>query len=333
MIGFTYAQLNQAMQDWPVNSGTNYLGNISRFVELGELRLVRDLNLEIFDVTDTSQTLTAGAIIVNKPSELISLRTMRIALITGTTNQAAVPTAVCAPQITYQAITPLVLNGTLAPPPINIAVPAQVTLFETSNSLGGILVTITGFDNNNFARTETLATVASTIVTGQIRWSQITGITVSNGSSSQLLEVGTAAVAQNAFGQGWPVYKRNYDFVNNFASDPAVVGRPRYYAELDQNTWQTSQAADQTYGVIVRFLKRPQTIVTAGTSWLGDRCGDLLFLTSLMEAEEYLKADDRFADLEGEYQGKLEVARVELRNSIRQGDYAPVKPAAAPAQG
>ena len=80
-------------------------------------------------------------------------------------------------------------------------------------------------------------------------------------------------------------------------------------------------------------MKRPQTIVTAGTTWLGNYCGDILLLASLMEAEFYLKADDRFADISGDYDRKLQVARVELRNIIRQGDYSPVKPAAQPAQG
>lgn len=329
MIGFTYAQLLQALQDWPVNQGTNYVGNIPRFVELGELRLVRDLNLDIFDVIDSSFALNTAANIVTKPTPLITLRTMRVAPITGTTTQPANPSAVCAAQGTTQAVSALVLTAS----PFVPAIAAQATITEVAEGQGGILVTIVGLDDSGSERIEQLASEVDTVVTGLIRWSEIDSVTVSNGSPLQTIEIGTAEVAATTLGRSSPVYKRSWDYVNNFAADPAVTGRPRYYAEVDSATWQVAPASDANYQVVVRFVARPETIVTAGTSWLGTNCGDLLFLTSLMEAEEYLKADDRFADLEAEYNAKLGVARVELRNIIRQGDYTPVKPAAAPVQG
>ena len=335
MIGYTYAQLVQSMQDWPVNQGTNYVGNIPRFVELGELRLVKDLNLEIFDVTNNTLSIAAAANLINKPAGLLVLRTMRLASITGTSSQAANTTALCASQATFATVTNLTFNGTLGASPATIAIPAQVTVKDTTSggTAGGIIVTVGGLDYLGNTRTETIISVAGGTTTGTILWKTIITLTCSDGSTAQTISVGTAATAQNTLGASFPLFKRAWDYVNNYASNPAITLPPRYYAERDSNTWQIAQAADQAYGIELRYLQRPQTIVTAGTSWLGANCGELLLLTSLMAAEFYLKADDRFADLEGDYQTQLAISRQELRNQIRTGDYSPEKPAAMPTQG
>lgn len=331
MIGFTYAQLLQAMQDWPVNAGANYLGNIPRFVEMGELRLVRDLNLEIFDQTDQTFTLLAGLNLVPKPVGLIQLRTMRLALIASTASAVADAVALCALQGTFANSTPLTFNGTLGAAPVTIAVPAQVEV--TSDTTGGVSVVVTGLDYQGNPVVETLVTVASTLIIGRSVFSRITSITCFGGSTPQTIKVGTAAAAASTLGASAPVYKRSVDFVQACAQNPTVTGPPRYYAELNQTYWLLTPSADQSYAAVLRFVQRPQSIVTAGTSWLGNYCGEILFAASLMEAERYLKADDRFGDIQTDYQAKLNTARLELRNSIRTGDYSPARPAAVTTQG
>src|SRR5258708_37801426 len=67
MQGFSYKQLFQAMQDWPLKSSGLYLANINRMIYLGELRLVRDMDLEIFDVTD-QVPVTPGQNTIAKPN-------------------------------------------------------------------------------------------------------------------------------------------------------------------------------------------------------------------------------------------------------------------------
>lgn len=334
-MNWTNATLTQALQDWPVNQGANYITNIPVHIQLGELRVIKDLNLDIFEVTDTSMTLQVGTNTIPKPAGLIALRTMRLGIVASTNFQAANEIAIGLAQGTSAAPASIAFNGVLGAAPVSIAVPTQITVSDPTagNLSGGILVTITGLDLFSTPQTEVLASIAGASVQSINRYSQIGSITTQNGSAAQILQFGTAAVAQSNFGQTYPVYKRNYDYVSNYASIPGATGRSRYYAELDENTWLVSFAADMNYGVILRFIKRPPSIVTAGTTWLGNNVPDLLFLASLMEAEHYLKADDRFADLQGDYTSKLQIARIELRNIIRQGDYAPVKPAAAPVQG
>lgn len=68
MQGFNLAQLTQALQDFPVYSSDKYLANLNRLIFLGELRLIRDLDLEIFDVND-SVAMTPGATTIPKPPQ------------------------------------------------------------------------------------------------------------------------------------------------------------------------------------------------------------------------------------------------------------------------
>jgi hypothetical protein len=334
---FTLTSLTQALQDWPVAYAAGYVANIPNCIGLGELKLLRDLNLEIFDVTDQSFTLAGGAAVVTKPANLVSLRTMQLALISSTTTVAANATAIGASQATFQSTTSITFNGTLGANPVTVSVPAQFTVTDTTSGQtgGGVLVTVQGLDYLGDAQTEFITSVNGQTVSGLTRWSLIIFVNVSDGSAAQTLSYGLAAVSSSTLGNKFPVFKRNYDYVTNYASTAGVTARPRYYAEMDSNTWILSQAADQSYAVVVRFIKRPQSLVTinGGVTWLSANCGDLLFHACLLEAENFLKADDRYADIEGQYNTKLQIARMELRNSIREGDYSPVKPAAAPAQG
>lgn len=340
-IPYTYATLVQAMQDWPVNQGANYIANIPQFVSLGELRLLRDLNLEFFDLTDATQVLAAGANEVTKPTGIVSLRTMRLAIATPPTVTAPDPVAIGASQFTTQELGPLAPTGTLGPSlPITLAVPLQVTVTDTTSvgNAGGIIVTITGKDSDGSKNSETIYTENGRTVIGKVQWASITGMTCSGGGTLLSISIGTAEggaqTGPTQLGKSYPVYKRNFDYVSNYASNPARTARPRYYAELDEFTWMLSQGADQDYQVVVRYIARPVSLVvqTTGT-WLSENCSDLLFQCSLMEAENYLKADDRFGDIAGDYATKLQVARIELRNSIRQGDYSPVKASAETVQG
>jgi hypothetical protein len=222
MEGFSYDQLFEALQKWPVNSGDDYLQSLPRIISLGETRVIRDLNLNIFDVYDDGLLLELGDNIIAKPSEMVALRSMR----------------------------------------------------------GVITATGATFD----------------------------------------------------------IEMRSLDYVKAFAPDPAVTGRPRYVADLDELQWCVGTIADDDYTIEALYIQRPDGLTADNqNTWLGDRVGDLIFVACLMEADHYIKADDRYGDMSKKYHGSdtepglLTIARTELRNHIRNGDYAPLKPAAKPA--
>jgi hypothetical protein len=74
-VTYTYATLTQALQDWPEDNDPNYVNNIPIIIGMAELRLLRDLDLELFDVQTTVQT-TGGSNLLPKPTGYITNRTL-----------------------------------------------------------------------------------------------------------------------------------------------------------------------------------------------------------------------------------------------------------------
>jgi hypothetical protein len=66
MQGFSFQQLRSALLVWPLKSSPLYQASINRIIYLGELRVIIDLDLDIFDVND-QVTLAPGATSIPKP--------------------------------------------------------------------------------------------------------------------------------------------------------------------------------------------------------------------------------------------------------------------------
>jgi len=62
---------------------------------------------------------------------------------------------------------------------------------------------------------------------------------------------------------------------------------------------------DQNYAVELHYFYYPTSIVTAGTSWLGNNFDSVLLYGSLLEAYTYMKGE---ADVIAEYQKRYDEA-------------------------
>ena len=67
MSAITYAELVQKLQDWLEDDDAEFVGSIDDVINLGEMRLWRDLDLSIFTGEDTTTT-TAGQDTAVKPT-------------------------------------------------------------------------------------------------------------------------------------------------------------------------------------------------------------------------------------------------------------------------
>lgn len=84
MQGFNYTELCAALQAWPLKSSTVFLANLNRIIYLGELRLIIDLDLDIFDVND-QVTATLGDTSIPKPNQSMPI-TFTAAIAQGATS-------------------------------------------------------------------------------------------------------------------------------------------------------------------------------------------------------------------------------------------------------
>ena len=91
---------------------------------------------------------------------------------------------------------------------------------------------------------------------------------------------------------------------------PAYYGEPEYYALFDQNTFIVGPTPDANYNIELHYYYYPESIVTAGTTWLGDNFDSVLLYGSLLEAYTYLKGE---ADVMANYQKRYDEAMALLK--------------------
>lgn len=280
MQGFSYTQLFAALQSWPLKSSDKYLKDLNRMIFLGELRVIKDLDLDIFDVNDQVAIAPAAVSVPKPPGSL--------------------------PLIFTAPILANAVSATLASPWTGVTGPYVVTFSDQEIQS----VTLT---NGATTATWTLPMAAAVTVNAVI--------------NSQFIVERNLWVVYN--GQTKLMVKRSWDFLQNYLG--ATAGRPYYYADQGQATWIFGPAADATATAIKRrYIQRPPSIVVAQNTWIGDNTGDLLFVACLMEAEHWLKADDRYGDMKTKYYEELlPNARGEVMLAARSGVYAPLAPIAS----
>ena len=102
----------------------------------------------------------------------------------------------------------------------------------------------------------------------------------------------------DAMGKYTYTVDKDVNFLREAYPDPTTAGRPKYYALFDGDTTvrdgriMLGPVTDTTYTLELHYYYDPESIVTAGTSYLGTNSPTTLLYGSLIEAYTYLKGDD-----------------------------------------
>ena len=75
--------------------------------------------------------------------------------------------------------------------------------------------------------------------------------------------------------------------INNVASR----GRPRHYANFDDSAFILGPTPDLAYSAELHYGYYPESIVTAGTTWLGNEFDSALLNGALVEAIRFMKGE------------------------------------------
>jgi hypothetical protein len=74
-------------------------------------------------------------------------------------------------------------------------------------------------------------------------------------------------------------------------TDSPFYGKPEYYAIFDDTTMILGPTPDANYTAELHYYYYPTSIVTAGSTWLGDNFDSALLYGSLLEAAAFLKEE------------------------------------------
>ena len=103
---------------------------------------------------------------------------------------------------------------------------------------------------------------------------------------------------------------KDVNFIRSAYPQPTDTGLPSYYALFDQDTFILGPTPDASYSMELHYYYYPQSIVTAGTTWLGDNFDSTLLYGSLLEAYTYMKGE---ADVIANYQKRYDDAMLLLK--------------------
>jgi hypothetical protein len=103
-------------------------------------------------------------------------------------------------------------------------------------------------------------------------------------------------------------------------TDPAFYGEPQYYAVFDDNTFILGPTPDQNYSSELHYFYYPESIVTAGTSWLGTNFDSVLLYGALLEAANFMKSDGDSVNLYKERYGRAMAELKQLGDAKERQD-------------
>jgi hypothetical protein len=115
---------------------------------------------------------------------------------------------------------------------------------------------------------------------------------------------------------------KDVNFIREAYPIPTATGLPKFYGQFDNNTFIIGPTPNANYGMELHYFYYPESIVTAGTSWLGDNFDSVLLYGALVEAATYMKGE---TDLINQYTKQYSEAMVLLKQlgdgKLRQDAY------------
>jgi hypothetical protein len=96
---------------------------------------------------------------------------------------------------------------------------------------------------------------------------------------------------------------KDVSYIRSSFPNPATQGLPTHYADFDDNTFLMGPTPDSNYSLDINYFYYPPSIVTTGTSWLGDNFDAALLYGALLEAYTFMKGE---ADVIAGYQKRYD---------------------------
>ena len=115
---------------------------------------------------------------------------------------------------------------------------------------------------------------------------------------------------------------KDVNFIREAFPYPAVTGKPTHYAYFDDNTFILGPTPDIAYQMELHYGYYPESIVTAGTTWLGNNMDSLLLYGALIEAYTFMKGEqDMIVVYQKRYDEAFMMAKQLGDGKLRQDAY------------
>lgn len=103
---------------------------------------------------------------------------------------------------------------------------------------------------------------------------------------------------------------KDVSFIREMYPSSATTGVPQYYAMLDHQNILLAPTPASGYSMEMHYFAYPTSIVTASTTWLGDRFENALLFGTLLQAYVNMKGE---ADLLNSYKAAYDEAMEDVK--------------------
>lgn len=130
---------------------------------------------------------------------------------------------------------------------------------------------------------------------------------------------------------------KDVDYIRQAYPSPTATGLPKHYALFgptvsgltvtNELSFVLGPTPNAIYSVELHYYYYPESIVTAGTTWLGDNFDSVLLYASLVEAYTYMKGENDLLSLyDAKFKEALTLAKrlgdgLERQDAYRSGQY------------
>lgn len=143
--------------------------------------------------------------------------------------------------------------------------------------------------------------IYSTVQLANLR-KNVTGTLTANNkylaAPNDFLSVYSLAIYPAAGGEYLFLLDKDVNFIRQAYPNPATTGKPKHYAifgpqsnDVNELTFILGPTPDATYNAELHYYYYPESIVTAGTTWLGENFDSALLNGALVEAIRFMKGE------------------------------------------
>ena len=120
---------------------------------------------------------------------------------------------------------------------------------------------------------------------------------------------------------------KDVNFMREAYPNPAVTGKPKHYAifgpqstNVNELTFVLGPTPDANYKAELHFFYYPESIVTAGTTWLGDNFDSVLLYGTINEAFVYMRQEGDMVKLANDRYVQAIALYKKLADGKQRGD-------------
>ena len=118
-------------------------------------------------------------------------------------------------------------------------------------------------------------------------------------------------------GQRVFLFQRSYEYLRVYAPNPTTTAQPKYYSDYGYDHYFFAPTPDDAYSIEIGYHERPVPLDDSNqTNWTTQYAPQLLLYGSLLEAQPFLKRQERIAEFQALFTQAAQAVMTEANRRV-----------------